>query len=88
VDVGALLDQLGDRGFLEVYCEGGAELATTLLSDDLVDRIEANYGPVILGRGGPDIGSLGATTMADTARWKTSEVTRMGDDALVILERA
>ena len=87
VDVGALLEELGRRGFIEIYCEGGAELATTLLRDDLVDRVEANYGPVVLGDGGPDLGSLGVTSMADAPRWKTVEVARLGDDVLVILER-
>ena len=88
VDVGALLQQLGERGFIEIYCEGGAELATTLLRDGLVDRIEANYGPVLLGRGGPEIGSLGITSMGDAHRWKTTDVTRMGDDVVVIMEKA
>jgi diaminohydroxyphosphoribosylaminopyrimidine deaminase / 5-amino-6-(5-phosphoribosylamino)uracil reductase len=88
VDVGALLQQLGERGFIEIYCEGGAELATTLLRDGLVDRIEANYGPVLLGRGGPEVGSLGITSMSDAIRWKTTDVTRMGDDVVVVMEKA
>jgi diaminohydroxyphosphoribosylaminopyrimidine deaminase/5-amino-6-(5-phosphoribosylamino)uracil reductase len=88
VDVGALLEELGRRDFLEVYCEGGARLATTLLRDDLVDRIEATYGPVVLGAGGPELGALGIASMADATRWKTVSVARMGDDASIVMERA
>jgi diaminohydroxyphosphoribosylaminopyrimidine deaminase/5-amino-6-(5-phosphoribosylamino)uracil reductase len=87
VDVGALLEQLGSRGFLEVYCEGGGELATTLLRDGLVDRVEANFGPLFLGAGGPDIGSLGIGSMGDASRWTLTDVARLGDDALVVIER-
>jgi len=88
VDVGALLEQLGSRGFLELYCEGGAELATTLLRDGLVDRVEANFGPIFLGDGGPDIGSLGIGSMGDASRWTLTDVARLGDDALVVIERS
>ena len=87
VDVGALLEKLGARNFLEVYCEGGATLATTLLRDDLVERVEMNVGPLFLGRGGPDIGPLGIATIGDAPRWATTDVSRWGDDALMTLVR-
>ncbi|MPZ69126.1 MAG: bifunctional diaminohydroxyphosphoribosylaminopyrimidine deaminase/5-amino-6-(5-phosphoribosylamino)uracil reductase RibD [Actinobacteria bacterium] len=87
VDLDELLDFLGERDILEVYCEGGAELATALLRDDLVDRLEIHYGPVLVGGGGRGIGDLGVIAMKDGLRYRTVDVDRTGDDAVVILMR-
>ena len=88
VDVDALIRHLGERNVLDLVCEGGAELATTLLRLDLVDRLEIHYGAVVVGRGGPAIGDLGVTSMADAHRWSTAAVERSGPDAIVLLERS
>ena len=88
VDLTSLLDDLGRRGLLEIYCEGGAELATALLHSGLVDRLELFYGGVVAGSGGPDIGALGITSLSDAPRWVTRGVDRIGDDALITLQSA
>jgi diaminohydroxyphosphoribosylaminopyrimidine deaminase/5-amino-6-(5-phosphoribosylamino)uracil reductase len=87
VDLTALLGWLGERPLLELLCEGGPRLATSLLVAELVDRLELHYGPVLLGDGGPSVGDLGVTTMAGARRWRCVEVARRGDDAIVVLER-
>lgn len=87
VDLGALLDELGRRGWLELYCEGGARLATSLLEAGLVNRLDVHMGALVLGRGGPDIGSLGISTMAEAGRWRLLEIERAGDDVLLSYER-
>ena len=87
VDLSAVIDDLGARGWLEVYCEGGAALATSLLRSDLVDRLDLNYGSVLIGGDGVGLGDLGVMTMEHASRWQTMEVTRIGDDAVVTLER-
>ena len=87
VDLAALLDHLGERGCLEVLCEGGAELATSLLRADLVDRLELHTGPVIVGRGGPDIGDLGIANMGDATRWALVSADRMGQDVVTVYDR-
>ena len=87
VDLDALLDLLGDRDVVEVYVEGGGEVATSLLRDGLVDRLELHYGPTMLGRGGPDIGDIGVLAMSDAPRYTTVDVRRMGDDIAVVLMR-
>jgi diaminohydroxyphosphoribosylaminopyrimidine deaminase/5-amino-6-(5-phosphoribosylamino)uracil reductase len=87
VDLEELVAHLGARDVVELYCEGGAELATALLKDDLVDRLEIHYGPVLAGRGGPDIGDLGVVAMKDALRFRTVDVHRSGDDVLVTLMR-
>ncbi|MEA2486747.1 MAG: diaminohydroxyphosphoribosylaminopyrimidine deaminase [Actinomycetota bacterium] len=87
VDLSAVIAELGRRSITEVYCEGGARLATSLLRDDLVDRLELYYGPVLVGDG-PHISSIGVTSMGDARRWRTCEVRRFDDDVMIVLERA
>jgi diaminohydroxyphosphoribosylaminopyrimidine deaminase / 5-amino-6-(5-phosphoribosylamino)uracil reductase len=86
VDLGALLRWLGERPMLDVMCEGGARLATSLLSQGLVDRLEIHLGPVVLGSGGACLGDVGVTTMTDARRWRLLAVERSGDDAVLVLE--
>ncbi|MDP9224674.1 MAG: bifunctional diaminohydroxyphosphoribosylaminopyrimidine deaminase/5-amino-6-(5-phosphoribosylamino)uracil reductase RibD [Actinomycetota bacterium] len=59
VDLRHLLRELGSRDLLQVYCEGGAALATSLMKQDLVDRLQLHYGPKIAGGDGPSIADLG-----------------------------
>jgi len=87
VDLQAVIENLGGRGWLELLCEGGAELATSLLRDDLVDRLVLHYGPVTVGDDGLGIGSLGVASMSDARRWRTLDVGRIGEDAIVTLGR-
>jgi diaminohydroxyphosphoribosylaminopyrimidine deaminase/5-amino-6-(5-phosphoribosylamino)uracil reductase len=86
VDLSALVANFGARGWLEVYCEGGATLASSLLRDGLVDRLELHYGPVIVGSG-PSLGDLGIASMTAAQRWSTVAVERAGDDVIVSLRR-
>ncbi len=90
VDLGSLIADLGERGMLEVYCEGGPRLATALLRSDLVDRVELYQAPLLLGGDAGPAGRLGALaggTLATARRWKTAEVVRLGDDVKIALER-
>ena len=81
VDLRSLLDQLGRRGVLDLLCEGGAALATSLLAADLVDVLELHHGPLLLGRG-PSLGDVGVGTMTDARRWRLCEVGRAGEDVV------
>ena len=87
VDLEAMLDALGQRGWLEVYVEGGGRLSTSLLRADLVDRLDIHHGPVLLGGGGPEIGELGVTTMNDARRWRLLSSESVDDDVLMSYER-
>lgn len=80
VSLSSLLDALGRRGLLEVYIEGGGAVATSLLRENLVSRLELYYGGIIAGRGGPEIGDLGMRSLAEASRWTTHTVERVGDD--------
>ena len=86
VDLRALFERLADKRWLEVMCEGGARLATSLLADDLVDRLELHYGTVVLGAGGPAIGDVGVGSLTDAPRWRLAEWHTRDDDVLLTLE--
>jgi diaminohydroxyphosphoribosylaminopyrimidine deaminase / 5-amino-6-(5-phosphoribosylamino)uracil reductase len=88
VDLGELLDTLGQKGVMDLYCEGGARLATSFLAAGRVDRIELHYAPKMVGDGGPAIGDLGIATMVDAVDWRVTGVVRSGPDVLVDLVRA
>jgi len=87
VDLSSLVDELSRRGWLEIYCEGGPTLATSLLRAGVVDRLELYYGPLLVGRG-PGLGDLGVTTMGAARRWKLISAAPAGDDFCVILAPA
>jgi diaminohydroxyphosphoribosylaminopyrimidine deaminase/5-amino-6-(5-phosphoribosylamino)uracil reductase len=87
VDLDALLENLGARNFVEVYCEGGAELTSSLLRDDFVNRLEFHYGPVVVGRGGPDLGDVGVRSIGDARRWDVVRVEALDGDVLITLEK-
>lgn len=87
VDLRALMADLSRRGWLEILCEGGATLATSLLREDLSDRLEIYTGPALIGRPGIDIGDLSVSTIAQARRMKLVDVTRLGEDVLTVYER-
>jgi len=87
VDLPAMLDALGQRNWLELYVEGGGQLATSLLKADLVDRLDIHHGPVVLGRGGPEVGDVGVATMDDARQWRLLSTDSVDDDVLLSYER-
>jgi diaminohydroxyphosphoribosylaminopyrimidine deaminase/5-amino-6-(5-phosphoribosylamino)uracil reductase len=88
IDVRELLIVLGARNITEVFCEGGGTLATGLLRADLVERLELHHGPVLLGRGGPEIGDLGVGDIKDGMTWRLRDVERFGGTVMTTYERS
>jgi diaminohydroxyphosphoribosylaminopyrimidine deaminase/5-amino-6-(5-phosphoribosylamino)uracil reductase len=83
----SLRDQLAllrHEGVRHLFVEGGAELANSLLADDLVDRLIIFRAPVLLGAGAlPGPGA--AVPPADgslTERWQVVERQSFGDDQM------
>ncbi|MQW78123.1 pyrimidine reductase family protein [Nocardioides sp. dk4132] len=64
VDLAALVDRLHARGLRHLLCEGGPSLLADLLTDGLVDELDATYVPLLVGGAGPRIthGSAVAVT--------------------------
>lgn len=83
VDLTAALARLRELGIESVLVEGGAQLATALLHDDLVDRLVVSIAPLLLGTGVAVIGDLGTDRVVDAVRLTDRIVAMAGDDILV-----
>ncbi|WP_240200674.1 bifunctional diaminohydroxyphosphoribosylaminopyrimidine deaminase/5-amino-6-(5-phosphoribosylamino)uracil reductase RibD [Cellulosimicrobium cellulans] len=83
-DVGEVLGRLAEREVRHVLVEGGPTLATAFLAAGAVDELHAYVAPVLLGSGRRAVDGLGVATIADAHRFRTVEVRRVGDDALVV----
>lgn len=88
VDLRALLRRLGRDGIIEVMCEGGARLATSLLREDLVERLELYLAPIVLGGGGDGLGDVGVNAIGEARRWRIERAERIDEDLAVVLQRA
>jgi len=82
-----LLDQLGERGVLQVLVEGGATVAGAFHRAGLVDHYVVYLAPAIFG--GDDARPLfagpGAETIADVWRGAITSVTPLGGDVRIDL---
>ena len=87
-DLHAVLRELAEREVRHLLVEGGPTLATALLAADAVDELHAYVAPVLLGAGATAVGDLGVTTIGDAARFTTHDVTRLGEDVLLVARRS
>jgi diaminohydroxyphosphoribosylaminopyrimidine deaminase / 5-amino-6-(5-phosphoribosylamino)uracil reductase len=87
-DLGAILDDLGGRGIVQVMIEGGATVAHDFHAAGLVDRYVLYVAPVLFG--GDDARGLfagrGAPTIDDVWRGRIVSVERVGDDLRIDVE--
>lgn len=88
LDLGALLEELFRRERRHVLLEGGPHLAGAMWRGGLVDRVLAYVAPVLLGGGPAAVEDAGITTIADAARLRLDDVTRLGDDVRLTLRPA
>ncbi|MBO8130669.1 MAG: bifunctional diaminohydroxyphosphoribosylaminopyrimidine deaminase/5-amino-6-(5-phosphoribosylamino)uracil reductase RibD [Candidatus Marinimicrobia bacterium] len=51
IDLNDALKKLADFGITSIYCEGGSQLAGSLINENLVDEIEIFIAPKIIGKG-------------------------------------
>ncbi len=83
LDPFALLMTLGAAGLTRVLCEGGGQLAASLLAAGLVDEIALFTAGLALGADArPGLGPLGLATLAGAERYRLKAVERVGDDTL------
>lgn len=88
LDMGAALQALARHGLTRVFCEGGGQVAASLLRAGLVDEmIGFSAGVVIGGDGLPAIGGLECPVLADAPRFALERVQRIGGDVLHIWRR-
>jgi diaminohydroxyphosphoribosylaminopyrimidine deaminase/5-amino-6-(5-phosphoribosylamino)uracil reductase len=86
-DLGAVLDQLGERGIVQVLVEGGATVAHAFHQSGLVDRYVLYLAPALFG--GDDARPLfagpGAPTLGELWRGRLHSVTTLEGDLRVEL---
>ena len=83
VSLPALLKSLNGLGVLHVLCEGGSELAGSLVRANLVDEWVLFVAPVIIG--GKGIGAIGGKgwKLAGAPRLKIVETRMVGGDVMI-----
>ncbi|WP_328805900.1 bifunctional diaminohydroxyphosphoribosylaminopyrimidine deaminase/5-amino-6-(5-phosphoribosylamino)uracil reductase RibD [Salipiger abyssi] len=83
IDPQALLAALGAQGLTRVFCEGGGQLAASLLAADLVDELVGFTAGIALGaEGRPGIGAMGVDRLAEAPRFVLEEVRATGADVM------
>ena len=71
------------EGLTSVYCEGGGNLAASLLSNNLVDELIIFTAGVIIGEDGlPTVGPLGLDKLQEASRLDLLESVTLGDDIM------
>lgn len=81
LDPSSVLQALGAKGITRVFCEGGGQLAASLLSQDLVDELHVFTAGVGLGaEGHPGIGALGVDHLVEAPRFQLKSVSSCGED--------
>lgn len=87
VDLGKMLDRLGELQVNEVHLEAGAGLNGAFLAADLVDEMVLYTAPCLFGEGLPIARVPLPTTPGEARRWKVKDFCQIGDDLRVILRR-
>jgi diaminohydroxyphosphoribosylaminopyrimidine deaminase/5-amino-6-(5-phosphoribosylamino)uracil reductase len=89
-DLATVLDDLGQRGVLQLLVEGGATVAHAFHAAHLVDRYVLYLAPALFG--GSDARDLfaghGAATIGDVWRGRIIDMQRLGNDVRIELEGA
>ncbi|MFW2589004.1 bifunctional diaminohydroxyphosphoribosylaminopyrimidine deaminase/5-amino-6-(5-phosphoribosylamino)uracil reductase RibD [Sagittula sp. SSi028] len=89
LDAQDLLATLGQRGLTRVFCEGGGQLAASLLAQDLVDELHVFTAGMALGaEGHPGIGALGVDRLAEAPRFELVDVRTQGGDLQHVWRKA
>ena len=88
LDLADVMARLAERGLTRVFCEGGPELATSLLKDGLVDRFHGHAAGIALGSDAlPMFGALDCADIRDAHRLELRHLQRVGDDVMGVWSR-
>lgn len=82
------LQALAARGITRVFCEGGATLAASLLTGDLVDDLVMFTAGISIGADGfPAVGALPPVPLPETIRFSLTSLFQTGADAVTVWSR-
>ncbi len=82
LDIGRMLQELGNRGITSVLVEGGKGIITSLLAARAVDRLIVVIAPKIIGQGTEAIGNLGITKLSEAIEFSSVRIRRLGADVI------
>jgi diaminohydroxyphosphoribosylaminopyrimidine deaminase/5-amino-6-(5-phosphoribosylamino)uracil reductase len=83
VDLKELLVELGNRNISSVLVEGGATVITSIIRENIADRLVVVIAPKIVGKGIEAIGNLGIRVMDDARKISVRQISRKGGDLLL-----
>ncbi len=83
VDLRHLLSILGERGISSVLVEGGAGVITSLLRQNLVDKMVIAVAPKLMGKGIEAVGELNIREVNQALKLSFSKIYRMGEDLVI-----
>ena len=88
LDLVAVLQALAGKGITRLMVEGGARVASSFVSADLVDEIWLLRGPGAIGAGGiAALDALPLTTITQSPRFSVRASETLGEDTLTVYER-
>ena len=83
VDLKDLLKNLAGRGISSILVEGGAGIITSLLHQQLVDKLIIFIAPKIMGQGIEAVGDLGIRDVGHALRLSFMNTYRSGEDLVI-----
>jgi diaminohydroxyphosphoribosylaminopyrimidine deaminase/5-amino-6-(5-phosphoribosylamino)uracil reductase len=87
-DAEAALGLMLEHGIERVLCEGGGQLAASLIAAEVVDRIEWFRAPIVLGaEGRSGVAALALSSLADAPQFKRVALRELGPDIWESYER-
>ena len=83
VNLRELLGTLGKRGISSVLVEGGGGIITSLLRQNLADKMVVAVAPKIMGKGVEAVGELNIREVSQTLKLSFNRVYRVGKDLVI-----
>jgi diaminohydroxyphosphoribosylaminopyrimidine deaminase/5-amino-6-(5-phosphoribosylamino)uracil reductase len=83
VSLKKLLPLLATRGITSVLIEGGSQIITSALKDNIVNRLITVIAPKIIGRGIEAVGELNIRSLEEAKLLSVKRVARTGPDILI-----
>ncbi|MFW6214735.1 MAG: bifunctional diaminohydroxyphosphoribosylaminopyrimidine deaminase/5-amino-6-(5-phosphoribosylamino)uracil reductase RibD [Alkalispirochaetaceae bacterium] len=79
VDLASALQNLREAGVRSLLVEGGSELATSFLREELFDRLTAYLAPIVIGSGVNGVGNLEVDAVCRALRFEGVRWRSLGD---------
>lgn len=88
-DLGSVASALGEKGLTSILIEGGAQVAASFLSSNLVDDLCVfSAGKMIGNNGLSSVGNLNLASLPDAPHFTPTAIRRLGPDMLATFRKA